>query len=317
LLASIPLSQAGFQYDLWNANTQCSGDPGYTLKADEAACAKSSGSNGDYFYKISYEVGVKIYHIYQYSDDQCTKQTAEAKVNQDDLNKCLPLATFGPFSVGSYKLQIWVVCFPEDSTVLTEEGKHVKLIDLKVGQKIATYKQGSDKIHYSEVYTFMDFDTSINLEYLNIRYLNEKDVEGFITMSHDHMILAKRYGSEKFVRARDVTVGDTIFMNQNGTIVSVLVSGVESKFSKGALAPATFEGTAIINNVVTSNYAIVDHDISHAVFAPLRWAYKLSPSLINYEFTGMNPYAKKLTNFFTNWVAHPPHLIAAATLESN
>jgi len=124
-------------------------------------------------------------------------------------------------------------------------------------------------------------------------------------------------GTEKFVRSKDVRVGDTIFKGSNGSIILVLVSKVEMKAGRGALAPATFDGTALFNDVVTSNYAIFDHDVSHAVMAPLRWAYQVSPSLVNNWDGGIHPYAKSFAKYFSNWVAHPPALIAAARLDSN
>jgi len=194
------------------------------------------------------------------------------------------------------------------------------LDQLKIGQKVASYKKGSSTPVYSEVYSFMDFDPNVSVQYLKIEYYGESISNSSITMSKDHLILAKRNGVERFVFAKEIEVGDTIFQNRKGSIVPVVVVSVAQKISKGVYAPATMEGTLLVDGIVASSYANVDHDISHAVLAPLRWAYWLSPSLVKSDANGLHPYTRTFYNIFSNYLmggegTHP--MLAPLSINSN
>jgi len=118
--------------------------------------------------------------------------------------------------------------------------------------------------------------------------------------------------------AKDVKVGDYIFkQSTNGSVSPVIVNTVAIKQYKGALAPATMDGTVVVNDIVVSSYAAVSHNLAHAIFAPLRLAYKISPSLVSSDVSGMHPYAQYLFDTFSYWVQHPHYIYAPYSLESN
>jgi hypothetical protein len=302
----ILLCQAGYQYDLWlGISPSCTGTPYYSYKA-EGDCGLTTGQSK--YVKVTYEASSGDYFAYEYEDQACTKENSFRRIKKDEVNTCV--ATF----LYAYKFQIFFICFPGEAQVTLENNERVQLNDLKVGDSIATY--GGNSPSYSEVYTFIDYQKDIYLDFLELQYLEESGKQGKIALSHEHLIMAKRFGEAKFVQAKDVRVGDYIFKSFNGTVSPVIISSIRVAKYKGALAPATMDGTVIVNDIVVSSYAAASHNVVHAVFAPLRFAYKIAPSLVSYDLNGMHPYAKFLFDGFSNWAQHPNYLYAAPTLDS-
>jgi len=297
--------KAGYQYQFWLIGTNCPGNPTYSYSAD-GNCGIASGSNS--YVKVTYEIGTGDYDVYEYSDQQCTQQTNNFQISNNELNTCIA------YLFSSYKFQIFFVCFPGESEVLTSDNQRVQLSDLKVGQSIATY--GGSNSTFSEVYTFLDYQKDIYLDFLELHYFEEDGKEGKMALSHEHLILAKRTGDAKFVQAKDVKVGDFIFKNIQGSITPVIVSSITIGKYKGAFAPATLDGTVIVNDIVVSSYAVISHSVAHAFMAPLRLAYYISPSLFSGEINGMHPYAKFLYDRLSNLVQQPYHIYSAHTLDS-
>jgi len=203
---------------------------------------------------------------------------------------------------------------------LTNDNQKIPLSQLKVGQPI-TSSHGAT----SEVYSFLDYQLNVTLLYLELFYMSENGAEGKIAISHEHNILAQRGEKAMFVQAKDVQVGDRIFKSVNGEHVPVTVMKVGSGYYKGAIAPATMDGTLVVNDIVVSSYAAIDHHVAHGVLAPLRWGYWMSPALVNYhakgnngdfEFKGMHPYAKVMYEMFQHWVHQPSWFYASPTLDS-
>jgi len=310
------LVQSGWQRSIWSS-TDCTGSVDVTQVGDHT-CGKSSNSNN--YYIIFDDTGNSRYEIDYYGgDSNCGFKLTTSYVAESQYGKCVPLATIGNIAISSQMIVFWVACFPAEAMVQLEDGSRISLENLKVGQRVASYKPGFDTPVYSEVYSFLDYDPNVSMKYLKIGYVGESNMTGSIAISNDHLILAKRFESENFVYARDVHVGDTIFQNLNGKLVPVLVDSVTTQISKGVYAPATMEGTVIIDGVVTSSYASVSHEVGHAMLAPLRWAYWLSPSLVKTDAHGLHPYTQTLFNVFSKYVMHPnPNsFLAPYSLDSN
>jgi len=137
-----------------------------------------------------------------------------------------------------------------------------------------------------------------------ISYTSENDEIRDIKLTPENLILAGRGGAkEAFVLAEDVQVGDYIYQKVGDANRPVLVVAKETVVAKGTYTPATLEGTIVVNGVVASNYAIVNHEVSHAVLAPLRLAYRIAPSLVGQQEKGMHPYAQWFYGTFASWVS--------------
>jgi len=307
--------QAGYQFDIWLLFTDCSGDATFHYDSNNNDCGTATGKSA--YTKQTWDITTGDYHVLVFSDVSCNSQSNDYKVSKDNVGKCV--ANSGSIiNIGSTKFQIIVNCFPAESTILTTEQQKLQLSQLKVGQSITTANGGK-----SEVYSFLDYQLNVTLLYLELFYMAENGDEGKIAISHEHNILAQRGEKSAFVQAKDVQVGDSIFKNVNGENVPVTVTKVGSGFYKGAIAPATMDGTMVVNDIVVSSYAAINHDVAHSALAPLRWGYWLSPKLVNShagsgmnEFNGMHPYAKVLYDMFSNWVHHPTSFFATPSLES-
>jgi len=304
-------TQAGYHYQYWLTSDACSGNPSFEYAAgNDNECG--SDNSGNEYHKITYEAGADKWHLHTYENKECTKQKNERIIARKDVDKCLIQSIFT-----SDKLSISFVCFPADSTVQLESGKDVKLYDLKVGQSIAAYDTATSKSIFSEVYTFLDYDRNVTEEFIQLFFENENNVVESISLTPEHLILAQRFINkpEVFVQAKDIRVGDTIFRSSNGKIDPVSISSIKTRRAKGIIAPATLDGTLVVNNIVASSYATIDHHISHKVLAPLRLAYYVSPKLANPQFRGMHPYTKWFHDVFFYYIMNPMPIYASATLD--
>jgi len=164
----------------------------------------------------------------------------------------------------------------------------------------------------------LDHQPESYFDFLELNYIEDSGKIGKIALSHEHLVLARRMGGDKlFVQAKDVKVGDYIFKSTyNGTLVSVEVTSLTNARYKGAVAPATMDGTLIVDGIVTSSYAAVNHGIAHAVLAPLRWTYRLSPSLLPSHNSGLHPYTKYFYEVFYSYLQRPNAFYLAPTLDS-
>jgi len=305
ILFVVAFAQAGFIYEYWAGTTDCSGGFLSTYKAENNDCGTTNQANE--YSKITYEVGADTYHIYVYKDAACANVDREHTVKREDVGKGIKHTI-----LSSYKFTLTLVCFPGESEVQLSTNESVKLKDLNVGQSIAAFGE-----KYSEVYAFLDHQPDTYFDFLELNYIEDSGLIGKLPISHEHLVLARRMGGEqKFVQAKDVKMGDYIYKNTNGILVSVEVTSLTVGRYKGAIAPATMDGTLIVDGIVTSSYAAINHGISHAVLAPLRMAYRLSPSLLPKNNAGLHPYTKYFYEMFFNYLQRPSAFYLAPTLDS-
>jgi len=206
--------------------------------------------------------------------------------------------SFFTISLGSLEFQQLLSCFPEDAVLALDSGREVVMKDLKVGDKVAT------QFGFSEVYAFLDKKVNDLVVYEQISFADEHDEIRNIRLTSEHLILAKRGESkEVFVMAEDVQVGDFIYRQIGEKSRPVIVVSKQRVEATGAYTPATLDGTIIVDGIVSSSYAVVDHNIAHSILAPLRWTYYLSPSLVKSQENGIHPYAHWFLETFSSWIA--------------
>ena len=63
----------------------------------------------------------------------------------------------------------------------------------------------------------------------------------------------------------------------------------------GAFTPVTVEGNVIVDGVLASCYASVDHDSAHIAMAPLRWFPEIMDCLFG-EDNGIHVFAEVFDN---------------------
>ena len=72
------------------------------------------------------------------------------------------------------------------------------------------------------------------------------------------------------------------------------------KFLLGTFVPLTMEGTIMVDGVLTSCYASIDHTLGHIVMAPMRWFPKIMDWMF-VEDSGFSSYAN-IAEDFGKWM---------------
>ena len=72
-------------------------------------------------------------------------------------------------------------------------------------------------------------------------------------------------------------------------------------FCVGAFVPLTMDGNVLVDGVLASCYASVDHDVAHFGMAPMRWFPVMSKWIFGEEDTG-SQIAVNLAKPLANWM---------------
>lgn len=156
-------------------------------------------------------------------------------------------------------------CFTGHSTVLTSSGRHLPLSELQVGDRVLALDPTTNRLTFSEVIMFLDYDPSQRREFLKIRLANGRT----ITLTPVHLLVLQDHST---VFASTVKIGDKLLVcDRDDVLVASAVVDVELILETGVYAPLTAAGTVVVDDVVASCYALVDTQwIAHWSFAPVR-----------------------------------------------
>jgi hypothetical protein len=195
------------------------------------------------------------------------------------------------------------VCFSGETTVTLESGAEKKMSEVAVGDSVLTSSG------FSEVYAFLDRNEDFAVEFKKINYFNAAGDAKFIEITGDHLILATRNSAPEYVKAEEIKTGDLLYAQDK---TPVIVSTIETIKREGVYAPATREGTIVVNGVIASNYVYFNHEVSHMVLAPLRMYYSLFPA--TEVQTGIHPYASALFETFADLVGKTGYFFSVPQL---
>lgn len=178
-------------------------------------------------------------------------------------------------------------CFSANSTVITSNGEHRKLADLKIGEKIQSVDSKGNVI-LSEVLTFLDRDENQTREFVHLETVDEKNI--IVTPAHLLMVWLPIEQKVKYVFADKIQEGDHLLVSFNNNLEPRKVIKISVTLSRGVYAPLTSTGTLLVDSIAASCYAVVDSQkIAHWSFMPLRFV-----SYINNWFSNtINPIASR------------------------
>lgn len=132
------------------------------------------------------------------------------------------------------------------------------------------------------VITFIHRQPDLFQKFLQITTLRYKKI---LKITEDHLIFVEKNGKEAAIPARDVKIGDMVYVKVGGqeTLEKDAVQGVSIVFERGVYAPVTLSGTILVNDVNTSCYFdVLSHVWFHRAMGAARAVYHLSPKMVEW-----------------------------------
>ncbi|EDO44349.1 predicted protein, partial [Nematostella vectensis] len=190
-------------------------------------------------------------------------------------------------------------CFPAASTARLATGEQVPMVDLRLGDKVASVDDRGGII-YSPVIMFLHRSPELIMDFLKIR--TENQTELVITASHLIYKINRQSKRKEACFAKDVTVGDLVFVGGRSSTKSLSpgrVTSVERTRSRGVFAPLTQAGNLFVDDILVSCYAITSSDsIAHWSLAPVRLVGAICPRCFDIEYSGIHWYPRILLTIF-------------------
>ena len=162
-------------------------------------------------------------------------------------------------------------CYPGDSLVRLADGRTSTMDQLSVGdQVLAMDTQG--QLTYSDVILKMHTDTQTPVTYYTIH----TDSGRTLTVTPGHLVYVSESNVTKApdatpIFASRIAVGDFIFHGSDTSVTPLRVTKINAVVKRGAYAPLTAHGTIVVDDVITSCYAMIDnHALAHWALWPVR-----------------------------------------------
>ena len=168
-------------------------------------------------------------------------------------------------------------CFPGSSTFVDRYGSRREMHSLKTGEKVQVAVKGS--ICLEPVITFIHREQEKRQEFLSITTTKNNNLK----ITEDHLLFVEKNGLSQAIPARDVKIGDTVYVKQNGLMKTATVQDISTVYEKGVYAPVTRSGTILINDVHTSCYFdVLSHKLSQRAMGVPRAVYHVSPGILRW-----------------------------------
>ncbi|XP_041379577.1 indian hedgehog protein-like [Gigantopelta aegis] len=180
-----------------------------------------------------------------------------------------------------YHIRFWMIkckgrkrcqfgCFPGDAQLELDNGRLIKMEDLRPGHMVLTVQDGQRT--FSEVRTFFKRQPKNNGTYRTLTTEQGNQV----TMTDNHIIFVSSNNKSTSMEARfaiSVKPGDYLFTTkgcQHGLCPEQVVQ-VSIGVNLGVYVPLTDSGTLVVDGMLASCYSFTNHDVEHFFTAPFRW----------------------------------------------
>ncbi|CAF5119569.1 unnamed protein product, partial [Rotaria sp. Silwood1] len=157
-------------------------------------------------------------------------------------------------------------CFASNTTVRLANGDLKQMSDLHVGDLVFVKKE-NEIITSPVLAIFRHYRSSIH--FVDI-YTTNSIIPLRLTPLHSLLVLSKHDKHERYIFAKDVSVGNHVFSSDLRPLAVVNVKETLISDDSG-YAILTFEGNIIANDIVASCYATYDHSTMHMITTPMRW----------------------------------------------
>lgn len=153
-------------------------------------------------------------------------------------------------------------CFPGDALVELEDGRQIRMAELKIGDRVSVGRRG---VH-SDVFAFTHRLSDAQSEYVVLDLGSGRA----LTASPGHYI----YANDALVAAGSVRVGDELRCAGEGE--AGVVVGVRRAVRRGLYNPQTLDGDIVVDGVVASTYTTaLSAGVAHAALAGPRMWYRI------------------------------------------
>ena len=165
-------------------------------------------------------------------------------------------------------------CYPGSAIIYDSNFRARRIESLQVGDEVLVITKNG--IQSDPVITFIHRQPEVVEEFLKIVTTKEK----ILLITADHLLFVELTGQATAIPARDVKVGDTVYVRGSHGSEKDLVRSISTVYEKGAYAPVTLSGTILVNDVHTSCYFdVLSHEWSHRAMSIARALHYVSPSM--------------------------------------
>ncbi|XP_015769282.1 PREDICTED: uncharacterized protein LOC107347823 [Acropora digitifera] len=168
-------------------------------------------------------------------------------------------------------------CYPASATFVDVAGRRRQMESLLLGEEVQVITNKG--VTSKPVITFIHRQPDLFQKFLQITTLRYKKI---LKITQDHLIFVDKNGKEAAIPARDVKIGDMVYVKVGGQemLEKDAVQCVSIVFEKGVYAPVTLSGTILVNDVYTSCYFdVLSHVWFHRAMGAARAVYHLSPKM--------------------------------------
>ena len=169
-------------------------------------------------------------------------------------------------------------CYPGLAIFMDACGRRRRMESLQVGEEVQVIT--NNEIVTEPVITFIHRQPDVFQQYLKITTFTKK----ILKITEDHLLFVEKEGEATAIPARDVTIGDTVFVRGDlGALERDAVHNISHVYEKGVYAPVTLSGTILVNDVLTSCYFdVLSHESSNKAMGIARAVYYVSPWMLQW-----------------------------------
>ena len=168
-------------------------------------------------------------------------------------------------------------CFPGTAIFVDKRGRERNISSMHVGDEVQVITNKG--IMPEPVITFIHHQPEVMQEFLKITTMTNN----ILKITEDHLMFVEKMGQAAAIPARDVKVGDTVYVRGKHSVEKDAVQSISTVYEKGVYAPVTLSGTILVNNVHTSCYFdVLSHEWSHRAMGVARAVHYVSPWMLQW-----------------------------------
>ncbi|KAL9985811.1 hypothetical protein ACROYT_G008259 [Oculina patagonica] len=168
-------------------------------------------------------------------------------------------------------------CYPASAIFVDKHGCRRQMASLQIGEEVQAII--NNEIRTEPVITFIHHQPEVIQEFLKIT----TRTNNILKITEDHLLFVEKFGQATAIPARDVKVGDTVYIRGKHGVGKDAVQSTSTVYEKGVYAPVTLSGTILVNDVHTSCYFdVLSHEWSHRAMGVARAVHYVSPWMLQW-----------------------------------